>query len=113
MTSIKLLILTATITLIGWSAQAKDSEESLFLLKAAIAESNGDYNKNLEKSYLEEADRAHDWSSRDEGAIYIEGENLDAATQDEFQEISQGYQVGGREVSSLYETDDNDDILND
>lgn len=97
MATIKLLSVFALLTIISAPGYARSSEESQFLLKEAMMDSNADYNKHKKQMNMEEYDRADDWSDRDTQAIMIDGTHSDFT---EFKELKEDQPKSNREVSS-------------
>lgn len=54
------------------TAQARNADESKFMLQEALMSSNADYNKFKKKMNQEEMDRADQWAERGEQAIAID-----------------------------------------
>ncbi len=99
MTFVNILLVFITGMIISFNAQARSADESMYLLKEALMESNGDYNKHKKKFNHEEFDRADTWTDRGTQAIMIDGQNRTASMQ-EFKELANDFRPNNREVSS-------------
>ncbi len=95
----KITILIA-IFLTSFSLQARDSEESFLMLREAVMESNGDYNKYKKKMNYEEFDRADNWNERSTQAIIIGAQKGQAQDLSDFKQLNDDIKSGEREVSS-------------
>lgn len=100
MSTIKNLIILSLIILVGSFAQARDSRESMLLLKEALMESNGDYNIHKKKFNHEEFDRADEWAERNTQAITINERKALDKSWEEFKQQQDVIGSGDREVSS-------------
>lgn len=101
MSILKPYIFIAFLLSISFSAQARSEGESMELLKEALMQSNGDYNKHKKKFNHDEFDRADEWAERDVEAIAINVRNPYQSEQEEFQVIRHDtLNNGNREVSS-------------
>ena len=75
------------------------------MLRAAMMESNADYNKHKKKMNHEEFDRADDWSERDTQAILIHGRT--PVDTEEFKQLNDEFRASDREVSSHFPEEKN------
>lgn len=93
---LKLLICFAAIHFLGGvSAHAGEDYDSQLLLREALMESNGDYNKHKKKFIQDEYERADNWDERNEGAIAIGRSTVEPIAQ-----IDASKKAKGREISS-------------
>lgn len=107
MISTKNIFLAAAVLLIGFSAQARDTDESMLMLQEAMMDSNADYNKHKKKSNHEEFDRADDWSERNSQAIMIDGTktygNISKFKEPRKEELQQNREVSSHETAQEQE----------
>ena len=87
-TLIKMSAVTLGVLLLSFSAQARDADQSFLMLREAIMESNGDYNKFKKKMNEEEFDREASWSNRSANSIDINQVHLSENDRKEFEMIN-------------------------
>ena len=102
---IKLLAIAATVSLTSLTLQARDTDESMLMLKEAMMDSNADYNKHKKKANHDEFDRVEKWGRRDTGTIVIDGKVATQSDINEYQ-VAQDKEVReDREISAVIEED--------
>ena len=69
--SIRVMSLFIAAFFLSVAAEATNLEETESLLKEALMESNGDYNKHKKKANYEEMDRADSWADRQANTITL------------------------------------------
>ena len=98
MKSIQFLAIFALVFSFGMTAQARDADESMLMLREAMMDSNADYNKHKKKTNYEEFDRADEWAVRDSQAIQVGDSYVDPADMVDFKQPQES--KSDRDVSS-------------
>ena len=99
--NLKLLIVVASLYFGAMSVEAKDAYESELLLRSALMQSNGDYNKLKKIQNEEEYERENRWNQRGTKSIVLgEREAAETKSAADLRDIEEEFQYDTRGLSS-------------